>query len=196
LLKRPLRARPKIPRPSLKRFSAKIVVVQGSLPKIINPCLLLPGRVVTALKAESGKNGSIPVRASLQGEPFKANVVRYRGAWRLYLNGVVRKATATQPGDRVTVELAFDPKPRTLPVPPAFAKALAADRKAKAAFDALAPSRRKELLRYLGNLKQEASLMRNIERMLRYLTGRKIAASPTGLYRTVKPKRRRKTRRS
>jgi len=168
-----------------------MTTVQGSLPETINPCVVLPDRIVAALKAESGKNQSIPVRASLQGEPFKANVVRYRGAWRLYLNGVMRKATATQPGDRVTVELAFDPRPRTLPVPPAFAKALAADPKAKAALDALAPSRRKELLRYLGNLKQEASLLRNIERMLRYLKGWKVAASPTGLYRTVQPRSRR-----
>jgi hypothetical protein len=175
----------------LRRFTAKMLTVQGSLPETINPCVLVPARIVAALKAESGRNQSIPVRATLRGKPFAANLVRYRGAWRLYLNGVVRKAADAEPGDRVAVTLTFDPKPRTQPVPPAFVKALAANRKAKAAFDALAPSRRKELLRYLGNLKREASLLRNVERMLRYLTGRKVAASPTGLYRTLKPKRRR-----
>jgi len=75
-------------------------------------------------------------------------------------------------------------------VPPALAKALAADRKAKAAFDALSPSRRKELLRYLGNLKREESLTRNVRRTLRHLTGKKVDASPTGLYRPAKVKRR------
>jgi hypothetical protein len=175
----------------LSRFTAKMLTVQGSLPETINPCVVVPARIVAALKAESGKNQSIPVRASLQGKPFTANVVRYRSAWRLYLNGVVRKAADAEPGDRVAVTLTFDPTPRTVPVPTAFAKALAANRKAKAVFDGLSPSRRKELLRYLGNLKQEASLLRNVERMLRYLTGRKVAASPTGLYRTLKSKRRR-----
>ena len=167
-----------------------MVTVQGSLPETINPCVVVPAKLIAALKAESGKNQSIPVRASLQGRPFQANLVRYRGAWRLYLNGTIRKAAGAEPGDRVTVTLAFDPRPRTLPVPTAFAKALAADRKAKAAFEALPPSRRKELLRYLGNLKREESLLRNIGRMLRHLTGKKVDASPTGLYRPAKLRRR------
>jgi hypothetical protein len=175
----------------LRRFTAKIITVQGALPKIINPCVLVPAKIVAALKAESGKNQSIPVRASVQGKPFKANLVRYRGAWRLYLNGAIRKAADAEPGDRVTVGLVFDPRQRSVPVPATFAKALKGNRKAKAAFEALAPSRRKEILRYLGNLKREESLRLNVERMLRYLTGRKVAASPTGLYRTVGPKRRR-----
>ncbi len=56
----------------------------------LNPCVEVPSVVVASLKAESGKNQSLPVKA-LQGKPFKANVVKYRGAWRLYLNGVIRK---------------------------------------------------------------------------------------------------------
>ncbi len=167
-----------------------MVTVQGSLPEAINPCIVVPARIIAALKKESGKNQSIPVRASLQGKPFKANLVRYRGAWRLYFNGTIRKAADAQPGDRVTVTLVFDPRPRTVPVPAAFAKALVVNPKAKAAFEALAPSRRKELLRYLSNLKREESLMRNVSRTLRHLMGKKVDASPTGLYRPAKVRRR------
>ena len=174
----------------LKRFTTKIVTVQGSLPETINPCVMVPAKIVAALKAESGKNQSIPVRASLQGRPFKANLVRYRGAWRLYLNGVIRKAAGVDVGDRAKVTLAYDAVPRKTPMPPAFAKALAANRKAKAAFTALAPSRRKEILRYLGSLKREESLKRNVERAVRHLTGKKVDASPTGLYRPSKARRR------
>ena len=76
-------------------------------------------------------------------------------------------------------------------MPPAFAAALSKDRRAKAAFEALAPSRRKELLRYLGFLKREESLKRNIGKMLKYLKGIEIEASPTGLYRREKTKTRR-----
>lgn len=176
----------------LKRFTAKITTVQGSLQSTINPCVDVPERMVLAFKAESGKNQSIPVKASLQGKPFKVNLVKYRGAWRLYLNGLIRKAAGVDVGDRVTVTLAFDPAPRKTPVPPAFAKALAGNPRAKAAFAALAPSRQKELLRYLGSLKQKASLDRNIQRMLRHLMGKKVDASPTGLYRQAAA--RRKTR--
>lgn len=184
----------KLPKASLKRLSTPIVTVIGSTPQTINPCVVVPERIAAVLRAESGKNQSIPVQASLQGKPFKANLVRYRGAWRLYLNGIMRKAAGVAVGDKVSVTLKFDPLPRRLPVPPAFSKALKAKPRAKAAFDALSPSRRKELVRYLGSLKQEASLRRNIGRTLRYLTGRETGASPTGLYRVEAPTRRRRAR--
>ena len=170
-------------KPVLKRLTAHIVTVIGSTPATINPCVVVPERVVAALRAESGKNQSIPVQATLQGKPFKANVMRYRGAWRLYLNGITRKAAGVDVGDRAKLTLLFDPEPRIPPVPPAFTRALKGNPRAKARFDALSPSRRKELVRYLGSLKQQESLKRNIERMLRYLTGRRTGASPTGLYR-------------
>ncbi len=193
-MKPPLKTKPKKSVGPLKRFAAVMGKVQGSLPETINPCVDVPERIVRALKTESGKNQSIPVQASLEGKPFQVNLVKYRGAWRLYLNGTIRKTAGVDVGDRVRVTLAFDPVPRKTPMPPAFAKALAGDRQAKAAFAALAPSRQKELLRYLGFLKQKASLDRNIQRMLRYLKGMEVDASPTGLYRRAAAKPRRKTR--
>lgn len=175
------KTKPKVARQVPKRFVAKVITVQGSVPEIINPCVVVPARIVTALKEESRKNQSIPVSGTLQGRPFKANLVRYRGAWRLYLNGPMRKAADADVDDRVMVVLTFDPKPRTLRVPPTFAKALAANRKAKAAFDALAPSRRKEILRYLGNLKREETLMRNVEKAVRSLCGARAETIPVAL---------------
>ena len=174
-----------------KRFSAVVRIVLGSTPKTLNPCVLVPQAIVAALKAESGRNQSLPVRASLQGKPFEAHVMRYRGAWRLYLHGVIRKRAGVKVGDRVQVGLRHDPVSRRTPMPPAFATALARDRRAKAAFAALAPSRQKELLRYLGNLKREESLRRNIGKMVKYLKGMEIEASPTGLYRREKTKTKR-----
>lgn len=181
------RAKPKL----IKQFSAVVRIVLGATPRTFNPCVEVPPTVVMALKAESSRNQSLPVKATLQGKPFKANVMRYRGAWRLYLNGVMRKRAGVEVGQRVKVTLRHDPKPRPTPIPPAFATALAKDRRAKAAFEALAPSRRKELLRYLGNLKREESLRLNIGRMLKYLKGRETGVSPTGLYRREKAKTRR-----
>jgi hypothetical protein len=178
------------PKP-IKQFSAVVRIVLGSTPWTLNPCVEVPPAVVAALKAESGRNQSLPVKATLQGKPFEANVMRYRGAWRLYLNGVMRKRAGVKVGQRVKVSLRHDLKPRLTPMPPAFAAALSKDRRAKAAFEALAPSRRKELLRYLGNLKREESLRLNIGRMKRYLKGKETGVSPTGLYRTEKTKTRR-----
>ena len=166
----------------LKRFSAVIVLVRSAGPKAINPCVLVPAVIVVALRRESGRNQSLPVRGTLQGKPFKANVVRYLGAWRLYLNGTMRKAAGVDTGDRVSVALRHDPVPRREPVPAPFAAALAQDRKAKAAFDALAPSRRKEILRYLGKLKREDSLRWNVAKVLEYLRGTGRGAPPVWLH--------------
>ncbi|MFI4967320.1 MAG: YdeI/OmpD-associated family protein [Gammaproteobacteria bacterium] len=182
----------KVKPPLKKKFSAAVRIVLGSTPRTRNPCVEVPPAVVTSLKAESGKNQSLPVRATLQGKPFKANVVKYRGAWRLYLNGNIRKTAGVEVGQRVTVTLRHDPGPRITPMPPAFAAALSRDKRAKTAFAALAPSRRKELLRYLGNLKREESLKRNIAKMLKYLKGVEVEASPTGLYHREKLRSRRR----
>lgn len=176
----------------LMGFPAVVVLVSASGVEAVNPCVVVPARIVAALRRMSGKNQALPVRGTLQGKPFKANVVRYLGAWRLYLNGTMRKSAGVDVGQRVNVALRHDPKPRSTPMPPAFAAALSQDRRAKAAFEALAPSRRKELLRYLGFLKREESLKRNIGKMLKYLRGEETGASPTGLYRVEKTKTRRR----
>lgn len=176
------------PQAPTRRFSAVIVLIRAAGPEAINPCVVVPAAIVAALRRESGKNQSLPVRATVQGRPFKANVMRYLGAWRLYLNGVTRKAARADTGDRVSVTLCHDPLPRREKMPKVFAAALARDAKARAAFQALAPSRQKELLRYLNSLKREESVQRNLAKLLRYLKGQKTGSSPKGLYRTGEAK--------
>ena len=58
-------------RTTAKRLTARIMTVTGSTPATINPCIVLPEKVIAALRAESGKNQSIPVNATLQGEPSR-----------------------------------------------------------------------------------------------------------------------------
>jgi hypothetical protein len=118
--------------------------------------------------------GPIPVEGAVQGAAFKANVVRYAGLWRLYLNLAMRRAAGADVGDNVEVVLRWDSTPRRVAVPPAFAKALARDARARIAFEQLAPSRQKEIPRYLGQLKRAETLMRNIDKALRYLRGEAV----------------------
>lgn len=174
------------------RFSAVIIKIRAAGQEPLNSCVVVPASIVAALRRASGKNQSLPVRATVQGKPFKANVMRFLGAWRLYLNGTVREAAGADTGDRVSVSLRHDPVPRREKVPRVFAAALAKDAKARAAFQKLPPSRQKELLRYLNSLKREESVERNLAKMLRYLKGRKTGSSPKGLYRTKETARRRR----
>lgn len=144
----------------------------------INPFVALPPRRLEALFEAAGKErGPIPVRVELGGAVFRQNLVKYQGAWRLYLNTPMRKAAGKEVGDRVRLAVAFDPSPRVEPMPAHLRRALAKDARAKAAFAALVPSRRKEIQRYLGSAKTEATLERNVEKVIAYLKGE----APPGL---------------
>jgi len=72
-------------------------------------------------------------------------------------------------GDTATIEIEYDPRPRVFEMRKVLRAALAADKKAKAAFDALTPSRRTEIIRYLGSLKTEVSIKQNVEKVLKRL---------------------------
>ena len=98
-------------------------------------------------------------------------LVKYQGGWRLYLNTQMRQDAGIDVGDDATVEIEFDPEPRIIPTHPKFAHALAKNKEAKVAFDQLAPSRQKEILRYLNSMKTKESLVRNIEKVVQYLSG-------------------------
>ena len=122
--------------------------------------------------AEAGKSaGPIPVRGKLEGADFTQTLVKYRAAWRLYINGPMLKASRSKVGDTVKIEIEFDPEPREVPFPKRLADAFNRDAIAKAAFGKLSPSRRKEILKYLVSLKTEASIERNVERVLNNLRG-------------------------
>ena len=108
---------------------------------------------------------------TLQGQPFATTIVRFRGLWRLYLNTPMRRAAGVDVGDRVSVGVRLDSTTRSVPIPRAFKLALSKNKDAHAAFQQLRPSRQKEILRYLNNLKQPETLARNIEKTIRFLQG-------------------------
>ena len=139
----------------------------------INPVVDPPERVMKSLFSRAGRTkGPIPVRGKLNGAEFRQTLVKYSGSWRLYVNGVMLKASGTKVGDEVRVDIEFDPSPPEVRMPDALANALRADPLARGAFYSLAPSRRKEILRYIGSLKSDEAIEKNIARLLRDLSQR------------------------
>lgn len=152
----------------MEQFSGKIYKIG------INPVVDPPDEVLRAIfERASRSKGPIPVRGLLNGAEFIQTVVKYQGAWRLYINGIMLKDSGLKVGDTARVEIEFDPRPRDVPVPKEFAAELKKDDQAKAAFKELSPSRQKEILRYLGSLKTTGSLEKNIGRVLKHLKGEK-----------------------
>ena len=156
----------------MKSFSSRILIIG------INPYVSVPEDVLDDLFEQAGKNkGPIPVRGTLNGKSFVQTLVKYQGAWRLYLNTPMRRDAGIDVGDKATVEIEFDPEPRIIPMHPKLARALSRNKTAKSAFEGLTPSRQKEILRYLNSMKTDESLLRNIEKVIQHLLEKK----PVGL---------------
>ena len=146
------------------RFSATIEKLG------INPVVDPPDDILAVIHEQAGKSkGPIPVRGTLNRSDFVQTLVKYKGKWRLYVNGKMLKASGLSVGDTADFEIEFDPMERKAPVPPRFRVALDSDQCAAEAFDKLTPGRQKEILRYLGSLKSDDALERNIERVLSQL---------------------------
>lgn len=147
-------------------FSARITKLG------INPCVDVPQRVIDELSRDRGPiTGPITVRGTLKGAAFRQTVVKFRGAWRLYINTEMRRAARAAAGDVVDITLEYDPEPRVVPMHPALARALAGNEKAKAVFERLPPSHQKEYLNYLNSLKTAETTARVIDKIIRRLSG-------------------------
>lgn len=142
----------------------------------INPYVEVSAARATTLKADWRRPLAVLVR--INGKPetaWRINMMPMgTGDFYLYLHGVVRKASGTQVGDRVEVELTFDDDYRggpTQPMPPWFRIPLYKNPAAKQAWLALTPSRKKEMIRYLTRLKSPAARECNLVKALQVLSG-------------------------
>ena len=113
--------------------------------------------------------GRFPVAATINAETWRGQVASMGGEKLLGLNKAVRAQVGAEAGDEVEVHVVLDAAPREAEVPPALQQALDADPQAKAAFDALAPSRRKEHARQVAEAKQEATRDRRVAKVLEAL---------------------------
>lgn len=148
----------------MKSFSAIISKIG------INPYVSIPENVLSALFKQADKTkGPIQVRGTVNGKRFKQTLVKYQGAWRLYINGEMRRAAEIDVGDEAHIKIEYDPVPHIESIPSKFGTALSKSKTAKVAFESLRPSRQKEILRYLNSMKTESSLERNIEKVIQHL---------------------------
>lgn len=152
------------------RFTSVMKIRDG------NPYIPVSTARAKAIKPQWRK--PLPVLLRINGkpdEPWRINMMPAGdGSFYLYLHGTVRQASATKVGDRVRVEVSFDPEYRNGPLHPMPAWFRAALRKSPLAakhWRALIPSRKKEVLRYFSGLKSPQARARNLEKALHVLSG-------------------------
>jgi hypothetical protein len=144
----------------------------------INPFVLVSA--TRAARIQKSWRKPMPVLVRVNGKPEKPWRINMMpvgdGSFYLYLHGHVRKASGTKAGDFVTVELEFDGDYKNGPMhrmPSWFRIALAKNSRARKTWEALIPSRKKELLRYFAELKSAEAQTRNLQRAIHVLAGGK-----------------------
>lgn len=138
----------------------------------INPFVFIPEDILNQIFEASGKNKSpIPVKGTVNGKDFRQNLMKYVGEWRLYINAMMLKDSPKRIGEIIEIFVEFDDADRTISIHPKLDQAIKNDPIALKNFESLVPSRRLELIRYINNLKTEASIQRNILKIIQHLHG-------------------------
>jgi hypothetical protein len=152
------------------RFSAVMKIIG------VNPYVMVSAARARAINLQWRK--PLPVLVRINGKPktpWRINMMPVGdGRFYLYLHGEVRKTSQTKVGDRVDVEVQFDAAYRGGPthrMPAGLRSALSKNAVARKAWDALIPSRKKEVLRYFAGLKSPEARARNLARVMAVLSG-------------------------
>ncbi len=129
----------------------------------------MPDEVVAAL----GGGGRISVQASFNGVPYRGSIVKMGGVMMLGVTKAVMAEAGAGPGDVLDVVVEHDEAPREVEVPPELTTALKRNRAARAVWDGLSLSHRREYVSYIVEAKKEETRARRVERTIQALTERR-----------------------
>ena len=110
----------------------------------------VPEDVVAAL----GSGNRPPVTVTVGGHSYRTTVARMGGRFLIPLSAENRIAAGVAAGDQVEVDIELDSGPREVAVPGDLAAALAQDDSARANFDGLSFTHRKEWVRWIEEAKK------------------------------------------
>ena len=116
--------------------------------------------------AALGAGRSPAVRITVGGRTAEGRITRRGEKMLLGLSRERRGQLGVEAGDEVELAITVLAGPPALDLPPELAAALEADTAARAAFDALAPSHRKELARSVADAKRPETRARRLEAAL------------------------------
>ena len=151
----------------VQKFKATLEIIG------INPFVFVPQQRLEKIFRDAKKDkGPIPVCGTINGKKYTQTLVKYSGDWRLYINTIMLPNSPKKIGETLEVSIQFDPTERTLLIHPLLVKALNKHKDAKKTFDSLPPSRRKEIIRYISQLKTEESIANNVEKAIGFLLGK------------------------
>jgi hypothetical protein len=142
--------------------------------------LEVPGEIVEALGG--GKRPNVTI--TINGHSWTSRVAIMRGRSLLGLSNANRRAAGVATGDEVEVEVELDTVPRAVVEPADFAQALDANPLARAAYDRLTYSRKREHVLAIESAKKPETRSKRIEKALAVLRDAASASDGAVLPRT------------
>ncbi len=138
-------------------FSAKIYKTG------INPCVDVPLKITAKMVAAKGY---IPIKGTINGFSFHQTLVAVKNSnYRLHVNGIMLKGAHAKLGNTVKFIIEQNLVPLNYRMPVLLKKELVKNA-LMPAFKKLTLYRQKEILRYLGFLKTEAAILKNVEKVI------------------------------
>jgi hypothetical protein len=118
----------------------------------------VPAEVMVSL----GGSKKPSVKVSLNGYTYRSTIAVMGGKFLIPLSQAHRESSGLSGGDQVEVTLELDLEPRTVEVPDDLRTALDVQKGAIEAFEALAFSKRKELVRQVNDAKTQETRDRRV----------------------------------
>ena len=132
----------------------------------------VPTEVVEALGGQGGGRSRIPVTATLDGVPYRGSIVRMGGGAVLGVQKAIMAEAGVSVGDTLTIVVRNDDAPREVEVPDDLSEALRRNETARAAFEGLSFSHRREYVDSITEAKRPETRARRVERTIQALLER------------------------
>lgn len=148
------------------RFTAKIEGKEADVVAAIRPPVDVPECF--------GTRGRVPVRGTINGYPYRSSLSPYGGRHWMPVNKLLREGAGVQAGDLVDVVMERDDEERTVEAPLPLKKALAKNETARANWQKLSFTHKKEMALAIHGAKREETRVRRLGKIVECLnTGAK-----------------------
>lgn len=139
----------------------------------INPYVSIPESILKSIFEDANKNkGAIQIKGEVNKKPYLQNLVKYAGEWRLYINMLMLDNSPKRIGEEIKLTISFDPRERIIQMHPLLKEAIDKNENAKLVFEKLAPSIKKEIVRYISQLKTHEAIVANVAKAIDFLLGK------------------------
>jgi hypothetical protein len=147
------------------KFKVQLFGQEGSSVAALKP----PFDVIEVFR----RKGRVPVKGTINGFPFRSSLMNMGDGHMMVINAELRAGAKCQAGDTVSVVMELDTDKRTVELPAYLKKIIAAEAKAKEAWDKLAFTHQKEHVRAIEDAKRPETREKRINAMLEMLQNKK-----------------------